>query len=96
MWLTLLFKALQLAPTIVAGIEKLHGEASGATKKQMAMDALKLASRIDESGTAGSIDPGNQSAIDAATSLTSNIIDGVVKVYNADGTFKSSTTGAKK
>lgn len=82
-WLTLLMKALQLAPVIVAGIEHIHGEKSGATKKQMAMDALALAS-----GSAGVLAPGQQPAIDAATQLTSNVIDGVVKVFNASGTFK--------
>lgn len=81
-WITLLLRALQLVPVVVAGIEHIHGEASGATKKQMAMDALALAS-----GSAGILDPGDQAAIDAATQLTSNVIDNTVAVFNAAGIF---------
>jgi hypothetical protein len=91
MWLTLLLRALQLAPVIVAGIEHIHGEKSGATKKQMAMDALALAS-----GSAGVLAPEQQPAIDAATQLTSNVIDGVVSVYNASGVFKGGGAIAAK
>lgn len=79
-WLSLLMRALQLAPVLVAGIEHIHGEAPGATKKQMAMDALALAS-----GTAGVIAPEHAPAVAAATQLTSDVIDGVVSVYNAAG-----------
>jgi|ERR1700732_2825396 hypothetical protein len=81
-WITLLLRALQLVPVVVAGIEHIHGEASGATKKQMAMDALALASN-----SAGILDPGDQPAIDAATQLTSNVIDNTVAVFNAAGIF---------
>lgn len=79
-WLSLLLKALQFAPVVVAGIEKIHGEAPGATKKQMAMDALGVAS-----GTASDVLPQDQPAIDAATALTSSVIDGVVRCYNVSG-----------
>jgi hypothetical protein len=81
-WITLLLRALQLAPVIVAGIEHIHGEAPGATKKQLAMDALQLAY-----GGASALLPGDQAAIDAAAQLTSNTIDGVVSVFNAAGVF---------
>jgi hypothetical protein len=81
-WITLLLRALQLVPVIVVGIEHIHAEASGATKKQMAMDALALAS-----GSAGILDPGDQPAIDVATQLTSNVIDNTVAVFNAAGIF---------
>lgn len=83
-WLSYVLRALQLAPVVVAGIEKIHGEAPGATKKQMAMDALGLAQ-----GTATAVLPEDQAAIDAATGLTSNVIDGVVSVFNATGAFKA-------
>jgi hypothetical protein len=81
-WIAMLMKSLQLLPLLIAGIEHIHGEAPGATKKQMALDALQLA-------TAGAsvVDPGDQPAIDAATQLTSNVIDGVVDVFNKTGVF---------
>lgn len=83
-WLQYVLRVLTLAPAIVAGIEHIHAEAPGATKKQMAMDALGLAY-----GTASAVLPQDQTAIDAATSLTSNVIDGVVSVFNATGIFKT-------
>lgn len=89
-WLVMLMRALQLVPVIVAGIEHIHGEASGATKKQMAMDALGLAY-----GTASGLLPNQQPAIDAATSFTSNVIDGVVNVFNASGVFGSKGSAPK-
>lgn len=70
--------ALQNVPIIVAGIEHIHGEASGATKKQMAMDALGLASY-----TAQAVLPEHSAAAQAATALASQTIDGVVAVMNA-------------
>jgi len=81
-----LVKMITLVPMIVAGIEKIHGEAPGASKKQMAMDALGLAY-----GTASTVLPQDQAAIDAATGLTSNLIDNVVTVFNATGAFGAST-----
>lgn len=81
-WLALVIRGLQLAPLIVAGIEHIHGEAPGATKKQMAMDALQLAT-----GSAEVMLPQYAAAADAASALTSNVIDGIVDVYNKSGTF---------
>jgi hypothetical protein len=81
-WITMLMRSLQLLPVLIAGIEHIHGEAPGATKKQMAMDALQLAY-----GGASTLLPGEQPAIDAATQLTSDLIDGTVAVFNAAGIF---------
>lgn len=91
-WLTYLMRSLQLLPVVVAGIEQIHGEAPGTTKKQMAIDALNLAT-----GSAEVILPQFQAAETAAATLTSNIIDGVVDVFNKTGTFQTSgsTTVAK-
>jgi hypothetical protein len=78
MWLTAL---LSLIPQIVTGVEAIHGEAkSGADKKQMAMDALKLA----VAGAASAV-PGQIGAIDAAGGLASNVIDGTVALFNKIG-----------
>jgi poly-gamma-glutamate capsule biosynthesis protein CapA/YwtB (metallophosphatase superfamily) len=84
-WLTLLFKIMQMAPIVVAGIEQLHGEKDGATKKQLAMDALGLASAV-----AMNVLPDDQKpAAAAATQLASNMIDGVVSTFNAAGVFQT-------
>lgn len=84
MWLKYVFQALQFIPYIVAGIEHIRGEAPGATKKQMAMDALGLASTV-----AGEVlPPEHQPAVAAATKLASDTIDGVVKTFNAVGVFQ--------
>lgn len=82
-WLNYLLRALQVAPLVVAGIEQLHSEAPGVTKKQMAMDALGLASY-----TASVVAPEQQDAIKAATQLTSNAIDNTVQLFNALGLFQ--------
>jgi hypothetical protein len=78
-WMNLVIRALTNIPLIVAGIEHIHGDAkSGAEKKQLAMEALGLASIV-----APQIDPGDQPMIDAAAGLASQTIDGVVAVMNA-------------
>lgn len=76
MWVTLLINALSAVPYIVAGIEKIHGDSkSGAQKKQLAMEALGLAST-----SASVIDPAQATTINAASTLVSQTIDGVVSV----------------
>ena len=84
MWLKYVFQALQFLPFIVAGIEHIHAEAPGATKKQMAMDALGLASTV----ATGVLPEEHQAAVAAATQLASTTIDGVVKTFNAAGVFQ--------
>jgi hypothetical protein len=84
-----LMRGLQMLPMVVAGIEHIHAEAPGATKKQMAMDALGLAY-----GAASSLVPGEQAAIDAATEFAGNTIDGIVNLFNQTGIFKSGAAPA--
>jgi energy-converting hydrogenase Eha subunit A len=74
-WAARLFQAV---PVIVAGIETLHKDKSGAEKKQMAMDALGVAS-----GVAGAVAPQYQEAISAATQGATCAIDAVVAGFNA-------------
>jgi hypothetical protein len=74
-WLT---RTLGSIPYLVSGIEQIHSEASGATKKQLALDSLGLAINVT-----GAIDPALDPALVAATSLISSTIDGVKAVYNA-------------
>lgn len=75
-----ILKALTLVPSVVVMIERIHSELPGATKKQLAMDALHGAA-----GIAGAVLPQDQAAIDAAHELVGNAIDGTVKFLNATG-----------
>ena len=77
MWMV---KLLGLIPYLVSGIEQIHGDAkSGAQKKQLALEALGLAS----GGATGLLPESDDPAIAAATQLASDTIDGVKTVYNA-------------
>jgi hypothetical protein len=76
---TWMIKLLSLIPYVVSGIEQIHGDAkTGKEKKQLALEALGLAS-----SSAEAIDSKDASAIQAATFLASTTIDGVKSVYNA-------------
>lgn len=86
MWLSML---LSLIPNIVLGVERIHGEAkSGADKKTLALDALKVA----VSGATGIAPNELQPAIAAAGGLASSVIDGTVGLFNAIG-WPSGTPG---
>ena len=77
-WMDFLVRALSNIPVIVAGIEQIHGDAkSGAEKKQLAMEALGLATAV-----APVVDPAHADIIAAASSVASQTIDGVVTVMN--------------
>lgn len=90
MWAKYLMQVLQILPMIVTGIEHIHHDAPGATKKQLALEALGLAY-----GTASTVLPEHQGAIDAATSLAANAIDGVVSTLNAAGVLQKVNAAAK-
>ena len=89
-WLTLISKLLSAAPVAVVGVEALAGEKDGATKKQMALDAVGLSSAV-----AGLVTPENKPMIDAATTAVSNAIDGIVSVANTAGDFNKATAAAQ-
>lgn len=84
-WLTQTLGAL---PYIVSGIEQIHANASGETKKQIALNAVGLAVGAGET-IAPEIDP----AVAAATTLISATIDGVKAVYNAAKGISKNPTG---
>lgn len=70
-WLQIVFS---LTPYIVGGVEKIVGDnASGATKKQMAMDALGIATAGAEA-----VDPNDAQITQAASNVTGLIIDATV------------------
>lgn len=71
--------ALPMLPSIITGIEIIHGNAvNGATKKELAMQALGLSTAVASQAL-----PEDQAAIDAARTLASNSIDGFVALLNA-------------
>jgi hypothetical protein len=83
-----LLLVLQLAPTVIQGVEKIAGEKDSATKQQLAHDSLVLAS-----GVAATVTPENSQEIAAISSATKSIIDGTVAAYNAAGIFKKKSAG---
>lgn len=70
-WLSL----IQLIPAVVMGIQQIHGDAAGATKKQIALESLGLAT-----AAADVVLPPDQKAIADATS---NLIDNFVSMFHA-------------
>lgn len=84
-----LVRLLANTPVIVSGIEKIHGDAPGATKKQLALEALGLAGY-----TAGQVDPDADPVIAASMQLASTLIDNVKTVYNAASGKKPAPTPA--
>jgi hypothetical protein len=84
-WLSI---CLGLLPGIVHGIEAVVGDkASGATKAQMAQDALTVAT-----GTAGSILNGsNATYATAASQIAGLAITQTVNIAQANGTYQKAT-----
>lgn len=74
---------LQFIPAIVTGIQHIHGDAvSGATKKQLALEALGLASNV---ATGGLVPARFQPQVQQFTKVASDAIDLTVAGYNAAG-----------
>jgi hypothetical protein len=84
-WLSLI---LALVPGIIHGVQVVVGDkASGATKKQMAKDALAAAT-----GTAANMLTGdNATMADAASQITGLVIDQAVSDAKAKGTYQKAT-----
>jgi len=84
-WLSLV---LGLLPGIVHGIQAVVGDkASGATKAQMAKDALAVAT-----GTAGQVLTGNNAQLGQAASVIAGLaIDQTVAIAKATGTYQKAT-----
>jgi hypothetical protein len=80
-WWQRLFGMLPLIPAVVVGIEAIHGDAKkGAEKKQLALEALGLASNV-----ASTVLPAEQEAVGIATTMASTLIDGSVALFNKQG-----------
>jgi hypothetical protein len=79
-----MIRILMALPTIVRGIEALHGATKdGATKKELAKTSLLLASGVAESTL-----PEHKPIVEAASNLTDRAIDMVVDAFNLAGEFK--------
>jgi hypothetical protein len=73
------FNLLSLIPYIVQGIQVLHAEAPGTTKKQLALDALGLAT-----AGAAAVLPAEQAAqANAVSSAVGSVIDSLVAFNHA-------------
>ena len=87
-WLS---RILGLLPHIVLGIQTVVGDkASGATKAQMAKDALQVAT-----GGASAVLTGNNATYaDAASKITQLAIDQTVAITKATGAYQKATAVA--
>lgn len=72
---------LPMIGPVVSAIQQIHGDdVAGATKKQMAEEALGTAVGVAETAL-----PGEKAAIDAAGTFVSSAIDNWVNFYKAAG-----------
>ena len=77
-----IFQLLNAIPYVVTGIQAIHGtEVAGATKKQLALEALGLAGNV----AVGTLTGQNQQYAAAATNLASQLIDTFVGSFKATG-----------
>ena len=72
-WSGFLVTLAALAPVIVAGTEQLAGEASTASKTQLATDSLNLATGLGEALT--SSEPEDQAFAALASQITASVIN---------------------
>jgi hypothetical protein len=78
-WLHKFLAQLPLIPAIVVGIEQIHGSAvAGATKKNLALQALGLATGVADATLPAPF----SAAADTASVAASVVIDEVVKLFN--------------
>ena len=70
-WLSL----VQLIPAVVMGIQQIHADAAGATKKQIALESLGLAT-----AAADAVLPPDQAAM---ANAASGLIDNFVNLFHA-------------
>jgi len=76
-------KWISLVPIIIAGVEHLHGDADSGTKKQMAQDALTMATGVFDVA-----DPAQADTANNVSSSVSTLIDSTVDVFNSTGVFQ--------
>jgi hypothetical protein len=91
-WSGFLVTLAAFAPVIVAGTEQLAGEASTASKTQLATDSLNLATGLGEALT--SSDPQDQALAALASQITASVIKSTQAAHAVPATVASvQTTG---
>ncbi len=76
-------QGLKALPYVLAGIQAIHGDAiAGADKKKLALESLGLAV-----ATAENLLPGEATLIEAASTVTSGLIDSFVNLFKLGGLF---------
>ena len=81
-WFAYLSRSLAVLPYVVAGIQTIHKDANGATKKQLAMESLGLAV-----ATAGAVLPTHQATESQAIgAVVGSVIDLIVQQAHATNT----------
>src|SRR5882757_6910562 len=93
-WISILQMILKLTPYIVAGVQQLHPNTPGTTKKQIAADLLNTA----VSGATAVLSPQNAAIAQVIGGTASQIIDATVqanKVIGVPGFTPSASTGAQ-
>lgn len=73
------FNLLTAVPYIMVGIQQIHTDAKGATKKQLALEALGLATAASQAV----LPPEQAQQAAAVSSAVSNIIDNMVAAFHA-------------
>lgn len=73
---------VSLIAPVMQGIQQVHGDAvAGATKKQLAMESLGLATATADAALPGALKP----EADAVSAAASEMIDVFAKLFNATG-----------
>ena len=90
-WLNILLRALSLVPATVSAVQVIAGEnASGASKKDMALTAIQIGSGVAQSQL--SMEDAQKAA--AVTSIVSQTIDANVAHQKEAGTLGTILSGA--
>lgn len=77
---------VSLIPAVMEGIQQVHGDAiAGATKKQLAMESLGLATATADAALPG----GLKTEADAVSAAASEMIDTFAKLFGATGWGKT-------
>lgn len=83
-WMQIAMTILMMTPKIVAKVEETHAQASGAEKKQAAMDWLTFGAEV-----ASACLPQSAPLVNAVASAGGAVIDATVAIANAVGGLKA-------
>jgi hypothetical protein len=83
-WLKLALQALSMVPAVIQTVEQIHANASGASKKEIALNYLGLGTAV-----AATVSPEHTDTFVAVSNGVGNMIDQAVAIANAVGHFKT-------